>query len=106
MTSHKMLVTHPAGTTDSFTLYVKASIILGKIKLFNVRFRSKYCEEPQSCSPDDQSAIDPRDTAEFQVLDTLITSFRNSFPKEFKDPVLPDGKVDPVLYVVHVMSHT
>ncbi|KAG9008534.1 hypothetical protein FRB90_008808, partial [Tulasnella sp. 427] len=40
----KMLITHPPLTTDSFTLYLKASVLLGKVKTFNVRFKMRYTD--------------------------------------------------------------
>lgn len=71
---------------------------MGKVKTFNSRFRQRY----------DESAvghIDPRETAEFQMLDSLITSFRLSVPKEYKKPVSLDGKLDPTLYVTLLLPH-
>jgi len=79
---------------------------MGKVKMFNARFRSKYDEEGQSSSLTEPGAsMDPRDTAEFQVLDTLITSFKSSFPRDFKDPIGSEGKVDPILYTAHLLPH-
>lgn len=49
----------------------------------------------------DESAYkDPRETAEFQALDSLIKSYIHSIPREFKDPFQqgPGSKVDPGLY--------
>ncbi|KAG8997271.1 hypothetical protein FRB93_000404 [Tulasnella sp. JGI-2019a] len=39
-----MLVTHPRLTTDAFTLYIKATVLLGRVKTFNGRFRYKYTD--------------------------------------------------------------
>ncbi|KAG8909101.1 hypothetical protein FRC00_010772 [Tulasnella sp. 408] len=49
--------------------------------------------------------IDPRETAEFQMLDAAITAFKLSIPKEFKEPTGPDGKVDPTLYLALVIPN-
>ena len=101
-----MIISHPPSTTDSFTLYIKGAVLMGKVKMFNARFRSKYDEEGQSSSLTEPGAsMDPRDTAEFQVLDTLITSFKSSFPRDFKDPIGSEGKVDPILYTAHLLPH-
>ena len=101
-----MMLIHPPATTDSFVLYVKASILLGKVKSFNVRFKPKYCEGTHWPSLfEDNCSIDPTDTAEFQALDNLIASFGKSFPRDFRDPVRVDGRVDPVLYVAHLIPH-
>ncbi|KIO22819.1 hypothetical protein M407DRAFT_27693 [Tulasnella calospora MUT 4182] len=131
----KMLTTHPASTTDSFTLYLKGSILLGKVKTFNVRFKMRYTDgggptssggSVYTASPFNQdqpqpspeypygapsstasSKIDARETAEFQVLDNLIRSFSASIPKEFQDPVPTKlrSKLDPVLYTAHLLPH-
>ncbi len=120
-----MVLTHPPLATDSFTLYLKGTILLGKVKTFNVRFKMRYTDgmgpssgstytaayqetysygAPSSTSG---SKIDPRETAEFQFLDNLIRTFPSSIPKEFKDAVGMDigMKLDPVLYVAHLLPH-
>ncbi|KIO22827.1 hypothetical protein M407DRAFT_27699 [Tulasnella calospora MUT 4182] len=153
----KMLVNHPPLMTDAFTLYLKASVLLGKVKTFNVRFKMRYTDgagptamgsatytaselydnhqsnahDPynwgqqaaqQQRSPPLRSnpaypygapsstagsKIDPRETAEFQLLDNLIRSFIASIPREYKDPVPTDLglKLDPVLYTAHLLPH-
>ncbi|KAG9043658.1 hypothetical protein FS837_009293 [Tulasnella sp. UAMH 9824] len=133
--SPKMLTTHPPLTTDSFTLYVKGSVLLGKIKTFNVRFKMRYTDgggtttygsSIYGASPFNQdqtgpnleypygapsstatSKVDARETAEFQVLDNLIRSFIMSFPKQLKNPVPTEleSKLDPVLYTAHLLPH-
>ncbi len=115
------MVTHPPQTTDSFTLYIKAAILLGKVKSFNVRFKIRYSDGvpdvPNSYtsdqpfgypppSPPAPKGIDPRETAEFQILDNLLRNFTNSIPREFKDPVGAGGsRMDPVLYLAHLLPH-
>ena len=96
-----MLVAHPPEFTDEFSLYIKASIILGKVKQFNGRFKTKYFGG-STFSPSDQD-IDIRGTAEFQALDTLLASFKTSFPKEFKEAI--SGIVNPILYSAHLIPH-
>ncbi|KAG8940390.1 hypothetical protein FRC04_005274 [Tulasnella sp. 424] len=133
--THKMLTTHPVLTTDSFTLYLKGSVLLGKVKTFNIRFKMRYTDgggptsmggSVYTAAPLDQdqsqpspeylygapsstasSKVDARETAEFQVLDNLIRSFISSIPKEFKDPVPTEleVKLDPVLYTAHLLPH-
>ncbi|KAG9027771.1 hypothetical protein FRB95_007403 [Tulasnella sp. JGI-2019a] len=131
--SNKMLVTHPRLTTDAFTLYIKASILLGRVKVFNGRFKYRYTDGDWSgrpvvtpvSSPSSSSSsggpnacaygrtvrevtrINPKDTDEFVALDELIQAFIESIPREFKDPVgLETGaKLDPTLYMAHMMPH-
>lgn len=155
-----MLITHPPLTTDAFTLYLKGSVLLGKVKTFNVRFKMRYTDgagptamgsstytasslydnhqsnahdpynwaqqaaqqqrspphaprEPNPAYPYGApsstagSKIDPRETAEFQLLDNLIRSFIGSIPKDFREPVPTDlgVKLDPVLYTAHLLPH-
>ncbi|KAG8945758.1 hypothetical protein FRC04_000524 [Tulasnella sp. 424] len=151
----KMIVNHPPLMTDAFTLYLKASILLGKVKTFNVRFKMRYTDgmgptamgsstytasqfydnnqsnatdpynyaqraQQQQRSPPHNPAypygapsstagskIDPRETAEFQLLDNLIRTFIGSIPKDFKDAVPTElgVKLDPVLYTAHLLPH-
>ncbi|KAG8882844.1 hypothetical protein FRB97_007668 [Tulasnella sp. 331] len=131
--SHKMLVSHPRLTTDAFTLYTKACVLLGKVKTFNGRFRYRYTDgdgsgrpivtpvsspssgsSPGTGSPNDYgrsvrdvTTIDPTGTDEFVALDELIDAFIVSIPREFRDPVgLETGmKLDPTLYMAHMLPH-
>ena len=93
-----MMVTHPQGITDSFSIYIKSTVLLGKVKIFNGRFKQKYAE---GSSPN----TDPRDTAEFQLLDNLITSFKISIPKELREPCDGNGKLDPILFMALTVPH-
>lgn len=120
--SQNVLITHPPLSTDSFTLYVKAAAILGKVRSFNRRYRQHYAVIPispggerlspssglGSIPPDGEArARDPRETKEFKALDDLISAFIASIPKEFKDPVgtSTGAKIDPTLYVAHLLPH-
>lgn len=112
-----MLITHPASATDPFTLYIKAAVLLGKVKSFNGRFRYRYTDglafglgaakDGESNLVNELTTIDPRATAEFRTLDNLIETFTAGIPKEFRDPVgLQSGaKLDPILYVAHMVPH-
>jgi hypothetical protein len=99
-----MLVVHPQDATDEFTLYIKAISILGKVKVFNGRFRSKYggADFPGT----DVQDVDVRDTAEFQTLDTLIKTFSNTFPQSYKEAVPTAGSINPTLYSAHIIPYT
>ncbi|KAG8857198.1 hypothetical protein FRB96_005872 [Tulasnella sp. 330] len=119
--SHGMLTTHPHLATDSFTLYIKASALLGKVKTFNSRFRYRYtygdqqlaaptaggAENPRCSSHRNVAAIDPRSTDEFKALDEMCHAFVASIPRQFKDPVGLDtgAKLDPTLYMAHMLPH-
>lgn len=93
-----MLTTHPTSITDSFSLYIKATILLGKVKNFNGRFKNKFDD---GIPPE----FDPRETAEFQMLDNAITAFKLSIPREHREPMSLDGKLDPTLYLALVLPH-
>lgn len=91
-----MLTSHPSLLTDSFTLYIKATVILAQVKTFNVNFRLKHARQ-------DVPAADPRLTQEFQALDKLLTDFTENIPKAFNDPTGSKTgiKLDPILYLAH-----
>jgi len=98
LASPNVLLEHPHEITSAFSLFIKSTVLLSKVKVFNVRFRTKYGD-----SHGDQ---DPRDTAEFQELDKLLWDFKDSWPREFRDPVSVDGKVDPTLYLASIVPYT
>ncbi|KAG8936516.1 hypothetical protein FRC02_001482 [Tulasnella sp. 418] len=91
LASPNVLFNHPPELTDSFSLLAKASVLLAKVKVFNIRFKTKYADDP--------TIDDPRNTSEFQQLDDLIKNFRSHWPKQYKDPIDQEGKVDPILYL-------
>jgi hypothetical protein len=108
LTTPRVLTTHPPETTDSFVLYIKATVLLSKVKIFNLRFKAKF-QSPvvvgvQVSSPQAEE-IDPRDTPAFKALDGAISSFKMTFPREYRDPI-PNGVVDSYLYVAHLVPHT
>jgi len=97
-----MLLSHNPEQTDSFILYIKSSIVMSRVKCFNLRFRARnFAGDPKMTIPGvgaDRSAqyIDPRATEGFQEVDTLVNSFVDSFPRHLRDPV-QGGVVDPHL---------
>ncbi|KAG8996146.1 hypothetical protein FRB94_008536 [Tulasnella sp. JGI-2019a] len=115
--SRDAMVVHPRLATDSFTLYIKAAVILGKVKTFNRNFRYRYTDgdeatrasqlEPLRGLANNVTTIKPQETDEFKALDNLIDTFISSIPREFKDPVgLSNGaKLDPTLYMAHMLPH-
>ncbi|KAG8864484.1 hypothetical protein FRB96_004987 [Tulasnella sp. 330] len=94
----KAVVIHPPALTDSFTLYIKACVLLGKVKTFNYRFKTKF-EDSVGGAPD------PRETTQFQVLDSVLQKFKTSFPKELREPMSGDGKMDPTLHMALLLPH-
>ncbi|KAG9039774.1 hypothetical protein FRB95_007201 [Tulasnella sp. JGI-2019a] len=94
----KAVVTHPPEITDSFTLYIKATVLLGKVKTFNYRFKTTYEDSVGG-------TLDPRETTQFQVLDSVIQKFKASIPKEFREPMTADGKMDPTLHMALLLPH-
>jgi len=93
----RVLVEHPPAITDSFTLYIKACTLLGRVKNFNGRFKSKF----EGGIPE---GLDPRETVEFQMLDNSIMAFNMGIPKEYKEPMY-NGKLDQTLYLALVIPH-
>ena len=104
----QLLFKHPEQQTDSFILYVKSSILLSKVKTYNLRFRWKFFHSDGSPSSSTNSAAfeppyDATSTVEFQQLDRLVTHFRPSFPQHLRDPI--SGTVDPYLYTACTAAH-
>lgn len=97
MGTPNMHLTHPPLLTDSFSLLIKSMMLLSRVKNFNLRFRRDRDEE----------VPDPRTTPEFGVLDDLLDAYLPSFPSSFQDPVgvKTGAKVDPVLYLGHLIPH-
>lgn len=120
MQSRNLFIFHPEKHTDSFTLYIKGSVLLSRVKQFNMRFKVKRCLGDPSVDfvpPDTGGAQyfgagaiaeslfnDPRRSVEFIELDSLAESFRPNFPHYLKNP-MPDGVVDSHLYVACLISH-
>ncbi|KAG2023383.1 hypothetical protein CC2G_001044 [Coprinopsis cinerea AmutBmut pab1-1] len=105
-----LLLTHPDSQTDSFMLYIKGTILISRVKAFNMRFRSRhfagdaavacsFSENIQSPDP-----VDPRGSPAFVELDTTISSFKSSFPAHLKTPIV-DNVVDNHLYTAFLMPH-
>lgn len=97
-----VLLNHPVEQTDSFVLFIKASILMSKVKCFNLRFRAKnFAGDPQMQTPSNnlhphqqtQAYIDPRESEGFKEIDSLVSAFVSSFPRGWNDPVR-DGIVD------------
>ncbi|OCH96219.1 hypothetical protein OBBRIDRAFT_787678 [Obba rivulosa] len=108
---HDVLLTHPEGQTDPFILFIKATMILSRVKNFNLRFRSRMHKgDPMYQLPPDGAGTGPggsaniRDSAAFRELDQLIGSFWQSFPPHFRHPV-DNGIVDPHLYMACTAPH-
>lgn len=91
-----ILLSHPEGQTDSFILMVKASIILSRVKNFNLRYRARYFAEDLNFIPTADAPVglpssdmlDPRSTPAFIEADTLVSNFRNSFPPDLRSPII------------------
>jgi hypothetical protein len=113
-----ILLLHPEDQVDSFNLYIKGSILLSRVKAFNLRFRAKrfkgdpaytysptYAElwEKDSDETKDVTA-DPRRTPGFIEIDHVASMFRQSFPLHLRNPIR-DGRVDSHLYSASLIPH-
>ncbi|KAG9015676.1 hypothetical protein FRB90_004495, partial [Tulasnella sp. 427] len=93
--SENMFLHHPALTTDSWTLYIKATILLSKVRFFNSRYRV------QSHLRQSPAFMRPTQSEEFQTLDRIISAFVESIPRSLREPV--GVTVDPLLYMAHML---
>ncbi|KAI0080279.1 hypothetical protein K474DRAFT_1590244 [Panus rudis PR-1116 ss-1] len=106
-----LLLKNKDDQVDSFILYIKATIILSRVKVFNLRFKGKhYVGDASVISPNNSPAGEPPDRFDiqeapaFQELDHIITNFKTLFPPHLKNP-LSGPTIDPYLYITHLMVH-
>ncbi len=108
-----VLSVHLEDQMDSFIVFTKASILISRVKNFNLRFKSLAYTGDPSVIPPNMKSIDasgglenfnPKDTPGFRELDLLITSFKASFPPHMKNP-MKDDKLDAYLYSAWNIVH-
>ena len=115
-----LLLLHPGDQVDSFNLYIKGTILLSRVKAYNLRFHSKrftgdpafayastYAEVWEREKDSDEArdgAADPRRTSGFIEIDHIASMFRQSFPLHLRNPIR-DASVDSHLYTACLMPH-
>lgn len=107
-----VLLTHPEGQIDSFILMVKASIILSKVKNFNLRYRARYFAEDPDYTPTTKThtrlpgaeTMDPRSCPAFLEIDDLVSRFKSSFPPDLRNPI-NGNVVDVHLFTACTIPH-
>ncbi|KAG8941102.1 hypothetical protein FRC04_004722 [Tulasnella sp. 424] len=92
-----MLLHHPSLMTDSWTLYIKATVLVSKVRFFNARYRT------QSKIRHFNAMTAPTQTEEFQGLDRTISAFVQNIPRAFRQSI--GATVDPLLYMAHLVPH-
>lgn len=95
--SSNMLLEHYSLTTDSWTLYIKASILVSRVRTFNARYRIN-----SKCRGQTTDATPTRNEL-FIRLDQTAAKFPEEIPAAFRVPV--GTKVDPLLYMAHLLPH-
>ncbi|KAG9015672.1 hypothetical protein FRB90_004491 [Tulasnella sp. 427] len=105
--TENMLLTHPPLTTDSWTLYIKGTILISKVRSFNCRYRIVMASPNKVPSEGTlgESAPDvcPLDSGEFGHLEQTIAAFVSEMPRGFREPM--GTTVDPILYMAHLLPH-
>lgn len=106
-----IFLTHPEDQTDSFILMVKASVILSKVKNFNLRYRARcFAKDPdyiptvKAPTQMNSEVMDPRSCSAFIELDDLVSSFRSSFPSDLRNPII-GNVVDIHLFTACTIPH-
>ncbi|QRV91433.1 Fungal specific transcription factor domain [Ceratobasidium sp. AG-Ba] len=95
MQTLQFLSVHPPETTDSFVLYIKAAVLLSKVKILSLRVGHRY-----------PNIKDVRDTPAFRHLESTIALFRSTFPSGFHEPITQTVRgFDTQLYVAHLIPH-
>ncbi|KAJ3514373.1 hypothetical protein NLJ89_g2412 [Agrocybe chaxingu] len=107
--SRDLLLVHPENQTDSFMLYIKGTVLISRVKAFNLRYRSKHFAGDSSVATlypdapqDSTDPVDPRGSAAFIELDHAAASFHASFPTRLRSPI-KDNIVDNHLYAACLM---
>ncbi|KAF9532023.1 hypothetical protein CPB83DRAFT_848212 [Crepidotus variabilis] len=107
--SRDVLLVHPPAQIDPFVLFIKGTILISRVKAFNLRFRAKHFSGDPSVanafdgiSPHPSEPIDPRGSMAFVELDEIVVSFRAKFPRNLKDPI-NNNVVDSHLYTTCLM---
>lgn len=91
---------------------IKASIILSKVKNFNLRYRARYFAKDPDYTPTIKApaqlphseVMDPRSCAAFVDLDDLLGSFKGSFPPDLRNPI-NGNVVDVHLFTACTIPH-
>lgn len=93
-----VFVKHPQTYTDSFLLFLKATMLFGRVTDYNTRTNLRA---PPS------KASDPFSNPAFAALDQLVCeSFLSSLPPEYRHLGLGEsGTLDTDIYMVHVVPH-
>ncbi|KAF8640545.1 hypothetical protein AX17_000207 [Amanita inopinata Kibby_2008] len=105
-----VLLNNPEDITDSFTLYIKGSILISRVKTFNLRFRTRHYAGDMTVSSDygdSQTALeraDPRGSQAFIELDFAIDTFATTFPSRCRNPIM-NNIVDSHLYTAWLMPY-
>ncbi|KAG9015675.1 hypothetical protein FRB90_004494 [Tulasnella sp. 427] len=99
--TENMLFTHPTLTTDSWTLYIKATMLLSRVKSFNCRYRIVAASKRSDVFTTGYNS--PTETEEFQHIDQTISAYMSNIPRAFREPV--GATVDPLLYMAHLLPH-
>ncbi|KAF9452679.1 hypothetical protein P691DRAFT_179047 [Macrolepiota fuliginosa MF-IS2] len=103
-----LLLTHPEEQIDSFILYIKGTILISRVKVFNTRFRARHYAGDTAVtniqSDNRSERFDPRGSSAFIELDHIASSFRSSFPSHLRNPIA-DNVVDSHLYTACLMPH-
>ncbi|GLB36244.1 putative fungal specific transcription factor [Lyophyllum shimeji] len=105
-----LLLLHPENQTDSFILYIKGTIMISRVKTFNLRFRARHFAGDAAVASQindglgPSEPVDPRGSPAFIELDHIVSSFRASFPAHMRNPIV-DNIVDNHLYTAFLMPH-
>ncbi|KAG8941093.1 hypothetical protein FRC04_004713 [Tulasnella sp. 424] len=105
--TENMLLSHPPLTTDSWTLYIKATVLTSRVRSFNGRYRisTSSTRDPVSGASlsKEGTGVSPTGSGEFRYLDQTITAFVRDMPRAYRNPV--GTTVDPLLYMAHLLPH-
>jgi len=105
-----IITDHKDGQLDSFTLYIKGSILLSRIKTFNLRFKGKHFNgdssviSPHNSPTENADCIDIKEAPAFRDLEETISKLKQGWPVHLRNPASGNA-VDPYLYTACMIPH-
>jgi len=83
--TENVLLVHPEDQCDSFTIFIKGTMLITHVRNFNHRFRINHHASNSKFMF--FGGLDPRETQAFQELDKTLSQFRRSFPPSLRNPI-------------------
>ncbi|KAK4051406.1 hypothetical protein OIV83_002890 [Microbotryomycetes sp. JL201] len=102
------LTSHPTHLVQTLQLYLKSVVLMGRVVTFLQRSASAIGVGPnngkRNLTESPFASIDPRESVLFKQLDSDLTAFRNSIPRQYQHVSL-QAHSDALISLVHAIPH-